>query len=427
MFKVFTVAGRGINLFFWHGLIRPLWWLSRSSFNWLLLPIYRRYRVIKQRIKTHPRFAGIRSLGHFFQRYAVYLALVTLGIFTVSNNLFARTIRPDELGSRSVWSSLIQNPLSDLIVETDTGRQTAERVDVLAVGGPSPVAAVKVTDLESTADPLVVATTVGGIGGAETGSAAVRTAVEEYVVEGGDTISSIAANFSLGSKTVLWANGLGDNDFIRPGQKLKIPAQDGVLHEVKSGDTVASIARKYGAEEQKILSANNILMAEAIQPGDQLIVPGGAPPAPPSAPAPSRTLIGGVFDRSQAPPSAPATSARFRWPTSTRRINQYYRGRWHAGIDIDGNYGTPIYAAASGRVTYASADRSGYGLHVVIDHGNGYSTLYGHASKIFVGSGQYVNQGQTIATQGCTGRCTGVHLHFEIRIGGGAVNPLGYF
>jgi len=196
---------------------------------------------------------------------------------------------------------------------------------------------------------------------------------------------------------------------------------------VQSGDTVASIARKYSADEQKILSANNILMAEAIQPGDQLIVPGGAPPTPPSAPAPSRTLIGGVFDRGQAPPSAPATSARFRWPTLSRRINQYYRGRWHAGIDIDGNYGTPIYAAGGGRVTYASADRSGYGLHVVIDHGNGYSTLYGHASKIFVRSGQSVSQGQTIAVQGCTGRCTGVHLHFEIRIGGGAINPLSYF
>jgi murein DD-endopeptidase MepM/ murein hydrolase activator NlpD len=169
-------------------------------------------------------------------------------------------------------------------------------------------------------------------------------------------------------------------------------------------------------------------IAEALQPGQEIIIPGGEPPAPP-APPPSRSgFFGQIFVRGEnAPPSAVASGARFQWPTVGRRINQYYRGRWHTGVDIDGEYSTPIYAAASGTVSFASADRSGYGLHIIVSHGNGLTTLYAHASKVFVRSGQSIRQGQTIAMQGCTGRCSGVHLHFEIRRGGVPVNPLGYF
>jgi murein DD-endopeptidase MepM/ murein hydrolase activator NlpD len=100
-------------------------------------------------------------------------------------------------------------------------------------------------------------------------------------------------------------------------------------------------------------------------------------------------------------------------------------GRMHEGIDIGVGYGTPIEAAASGTVIYAGWE-SGYGNFVVIDHGNGLATAYGHQSRIAVSNGQQVTQGQVIGYVGCTGHCFGPHLHFEVRVNGVAVDPLNY-
>jgi murein DD-endopeptidase MepM/ murein hydrolase activator NlpD len=100
-------------------------------------------------------------------------------------------------------------------------------------------------------------------------------------------------------------------------------------------------------------------------------------------------------------------------------------GRMHEGIDIGVGYGTPIAAAASGTVVYAGWE-SGYGNFVVIDHGNGLATAYGHQSRIAVSNGEAVTQGQVIGYVGCTGHCFGPHLHFEVRVNGAPVDPLGY-
>jgi murein DD-endopeptidase MepM/ murein hydrolase activator NlpD len=100
-------------------------------------------------------------------------------------------------------------------------------------------------------------------------------------------------------------------------------------------------------------------------------------------------------------------------------------GRMHEGIDIGVGYGTPIAAAASGTVVYAGWEE-GYGNVVLIDHGNGLATAYGHQSSIAVSTGEAVTQGQVIGYVGCTGHCFGPHLHFEVRINGSAVDPLGY-
>jgi murein DD-endopeptidase MepM/ murein hydrolase activator NlpD len=100
-------------------------------------------------------------------------------------------------------------------------------------------------------------------------------------------------------------------------------------------------------------------------------------------------------------------------------------GRMHEGIDIGVAYGTPIHAAASGTVIYAGW-MSGYGNLIVIDHGRGLATAYGHQSSLAAGTGQTVAQGQTIGYVGCTGHCFGPHLHFEVRVNGQPVDPLGY-
>jgi murein DD-endopeptidase MepM/ murein hydrolase activator NlpD len=138
----------------------------------------------------------------------------------------------------------------------------------------------------------------------------------------------------------------------------------------------------------------------------------------------------------QPSPAAPAgsggstgapSSSGFIWPVSGPVVSPFgYRwGRLHAGIDIGVPYGTPIHAAASGRVIYAGWE-GGYGNLVVIDHGRGLATAYAHQSRIAVGVGQSVGQGQVIGYVGCTGHCFGPHLHFEVRVNGQPVDPLGY-
>jgi murein DD-endopeptidase MepM/ murein hydrolase activator NlpD len=100
-------------------------------------------------------------------------------------------------------------------------------------------------------------------------------------------------------------------------------------------------------------------------------------------------------------------------------------GRMHEGIDIGVPYGTPIHAAAAGTVIYAGW-MSGYGNLTVIDHGHGLATAYGHQSSLAAPNGQTVSQGQVIGYVGCTGHCFGPHLHFEVRVNGQPVDPLGY-
>ena len=134
-----------------------------------------------------------------------------------------------------------------------------------------------------------------------------------------------------------------------------------------------------------------------------------------------------------AAPQAPASTGAFTWPVPcSRRITGRYgesrTGHFHAGIDIDGygNDGQPVLAAASGTVITATSSGA-YGNYVVIDHGNGYSTLYAHMSSNAVSSGSYVNAGDVIGYLGATGNATGTHCHFEVRINGSTTDPAQYF
>lgn len=132
----------------------------------------------------------------------------------------------------------------------------------------------------------------------------------------------------------------------------------------------------------------------------------------------------------------------FRWPTYCQTITSYYGNRvhpvygttkFHSGIDIGATYGNTIMAAASGTVILVNEPcpgcnkgGTGYGNYCIIDHGNGYTTLYGHARDIYVSVGQKVKAGQSIGEVGSTGTSTGAHLHFEIRKDGSTKNPLNY-
>ena len=255
-----------------------------------------------------------------------------------------------------------------------------------------------------------------------------RQEVISYQVQNGDTIGGIASKFGISVNTILWANGLTSRSYIRPGDTLKILPASGLLHKVARGDTIGKIASKYQAKAEDIIKANNLQENGAdIVVGEELIIPGGVKPATYTSTASSNNSYKPLSNVTAPSPSVdtPAGSG-YLWPAGVRRITQYYGWR-HTGLDIAGPVGTPLYASKSGTVKISQCGwNGGYGCYIILDHGGGVQTLYGHASQLYVSAGDSVSQGQTIAAMGSTGRSTGPHIHFEVRINGARLNPLKY-
>lgn len=247
-----------------------------------------------------------------------------------------------------------------------------------------------------------------------------RSEIISYKVETGDTISTIAQKFSITTDTIKWANDL-TSDAIKPGQTLKILPVAGVSYIVKSGDTLQSVAKKYSAEAQAIVDFpfNDIPDDFSLKQGQLLIIPDGSPPQLKlSKPRPKYLAQG----PQSAAFSAPG-GAQFIWP-SGGSITQYYAW-YHPGVDI-ANSSAPGIAASDGGIVVVAGwpDGYGYGNRVVIDHGNGYRSLYAHLSNVYVSVGEKVSRGQLVGQMGSTGRSTGTHLHLEIHYKGVPLNPL---
>lgn len=246
-----------------------------------------------------------------------------------------------------------------------------------------------------------------------------RDKVEDYMVKSGDTLASIGKKFGVSVDSIKWASNI-KTDTITPGQKLQVPPVTGVVHKVTAGENIYTIAKKYSTDPQKIVNFifNDFadLDTFALTPGQTLVVPDGIPEEEKPRVAPSSQ-----FAQIQAGVKG---AGQFIWPTSGT-ITQYYVW-YHQALDIANASSPPIIAADTGTVVYAGFDYSGYGNHIIIDHGNGYQTLYGHLSYLGVSAGQAVTQGERIGTMGSTGRSTGTHLHFEIRSGGALLNPLNF-
>ena len=206
--------------------------------------------------------------------------------------------------------------------------------------------------------------------------------------------------------------------YIKPRQKLTIPPVTGVLHKVKKGDTVDSLAKKYDAEEKDIKTFNTL--GDSLAVGETVMIPNGRIIYTQTP----RNYVRSTEGAYETP--VVASGGKMYYPNSCRKISQYYRGWIHTGVDMNCPWGSAIRAADSGVVTRVQYLRYGYGYNVIIDHGGGKQTLYGHLSQINVSKGQSVSKGQVIALEGSTGRSTGPHLHFEVIINGSRVNPLNY-
>jgi len=262
-----------------------------------------------------------------------------------------------------------------------------------------------------------------------------REDVITYTVDAGDSVFGIAKAFNLHPETVLWANydTLKDNpELLSPGMVLNIPPANGVYYTWKEGDTLDGVAGQFKARAEDILSwpGNHLdLVSPEVKPGQSLLVPGGKrefvqwiiPTIPRGRAGVSRSVYGpGACEGGYEGAYGTGT---FIWPSGNHFLsgNDFWSG--HLGIDIAGATGDGIFASDSGVIVFAGWTTGGYGYMVMIDHGNGYQTLYGHMSVVSIHCGQSVNQGGYIGAIGSTGNSTGSHLHFEIRYGGGFINP----
>lgn len=252
-----------------------------------------------------------------------------------------------------------------------------------------------------------------------------------YIVKAGDNLSSISHRFGVKVSTVLWANGLTVKSSIAPQQKIRIPPTDGVYYNVKKGETLSEIAQVHGIELSKVQAYNRL--QNKIKVGQEIFLPEAKRIFVQQKPEIKPTINSGItryVPQKTNEIKVGALGYRLRRPTKGV-LTQGYHNR-HFALDIANAKNTPIYAAADGVVIKESHSgwNYGYGRYIVIDHGNGVETLYGHNNVTKVGVGEKVKKGQLIALMGNTGRVfgrTGIHLHFEVRIGGRKVNPNIYF
>jgi murein DD-endopeptidase MepM/ murein hydrolase activator NlpD len=228
----------------------------------------------------------------------------------------------------------------------------------------------------------------------------------------------------LEPETILWGNEwLSSVGVLQIGDTLKIMPTDGVLHTVKEGDTLETLERLHGTPAQEILeyfgNGFDLTQHPQLSEGQEIIVPHGTSPI--------------VWFEAQAPAAANYSdkypnlgTGYYVWPLAPPyQLTQEYWGG-HPAIDIDTYFRQPIFAADTGTVAFSGWDDTGYGNLVIIDHGNGYQTYYGHNEANLVGPGQTVMKGQQIAESGSTGNSTGEHLDFRILYGGSFLNPLEY-
>ena len=233
-----------------------------------------------------------------------------------------------------------------------------------------------------------------------------------YKVKSGDTISGIAKKFGLTNiSTLISVNDIGNVRQLGAGQKLKIPSVDGIVYTVKAGDSLNSIATANKIKLENLLDVNE-LTSETLTVGQQLFLPGVG--------LDQKTLqsrMGELF-------MIPITS-KFRWTSPYGWRADPFTGvrSFHTGTDMACPEGTPILAAMSGRISEVGNNRT-YGNYIIINHGNGYQTVYAHMSKTISKKGQWVTQGSKIGLVGSTGYSTGPHLHFMVYKNGNRIDPM---
>jgi murein DD-endopeptidase MepM/ murein hydrolase activator NlpD len=231
-----------------------------------------------------------------------------------------------------------------------------------------------------------------------------------YTVKRGDSVSAIAAAFSISMDAIIASNNISNARLLREGEPLKIPNMDGIPYTAKNGDSLSRISQSMGVPLEAILDANDI-QRDAISAGQLIFIPGAR-----MRTEDLKLALGELFIY---PLKGARLSSQFGWrndPISGVR-------RHHAAIDLAAPTGTTVKAAMDGKVSTVGFN-STYGKYIILSHGGDYQTMYAHLSRILVQNGVYVNQGTVIGRVGSTGRSTGPHLHFAVYKNKRAINPL---
>ena len=236
------------------------------------------------------------------------------------------------------------------------------------------------------------------------------------VVRKGDTIYALSRRHDVTVRAIIGANHLKPPYLLYPGQTLRRPAT--ASHLVKKGDTVYSLSRKYSLDMTRFVRLNALKKPYILAIGQKLKVPGER--------AYTRTQ---TSKRASLPAPPPRSGKGFLWPLKGRLLSSFGpkdKGYHNDGINIAAKSGSYISAAESGVVVHANHKIKGFGKLILIRHSNGWITAYAHTSSILVKKGQSVKRGQAIARVGQTGGVKSPQLHFEMRKGSRAVNPVRY-
>ena len=419
-------------------ILKPTKTILRFIFYKILVRGYGFYFSLIKRLgweKFKGNFLSFLLSEKITHIFAGFLILITI-FFNLSNKTKAGDISDN--AHKTIMAGLVQSEFGDLgedelIEETaDEGNEFSSlpqsySEDLTAIKS-QPQTIVKSPDELGEEDNLATINQEGSaiikpeIATTKT-TKQTRTEIIYYTVKPGDTISTIADEFSISVNTILWENNLSAYSLIRPGNKLTILPTTGVTHNVARGENIGQIAKKYGIEENKIIEANNLTETDKLAVGKKLIIPEGRKISYTTTVAASYTGLSVIKDLIIPPAAQPAIN-KMNWPTEGHRITQYYSWR-HLAIDIANKIGTPLYAADTGVIEYAGWS-TGYGNNIIINHGGGKKTRYAHLSKFYVKKGQEVDKGDPIGAMGSTGWSTGSHLHFEVIIDGRKYNPLNY-
>jgi murein DD-endopeptidase MepM/ murein hydrolase activator NlpD len=261
-----------------------------------------------------------------------------------------------------------------------------------------------------------------------------------YHVEAGDSLSGIARKFGVSQDTIVWENSLTNVHSLKAGTTLSILPVDGVSHTAKADDTITSLAKKYGVSAESIAKQNGLgedakltAAAKVIIPGARKAVSTYVATTGASTGTYAAYRAGSEVDGAMIIANA-AEDKTGKWmvkPTPGVYTTYFGSRAGHWAVDIADRSMPDIVAAADGTVVKSQCGwNGGYGCMVVVDHGDGFQTLYGHMNRIDVAVGDAVTQGGTLGQMGATGRVygkTGIHLHFEVIDNGKKKNPLAYY
>lgn len=274
-------------------------------------------------------------------------------------------------------------------------------------------------------------------------------AAELYTVQPGDTLRAISRKTGAGSEAIARANTIAPPFIVKVGDRLAIPA--GRYHLVEPGETGIAIARAYGVDWSRIVADNELTEPYILRAGQRILIPRAAPLTLAERAAAFHLDIDDIVTGSQpalaeaAQPAKASPSPRrilpptaaialptalrggFLWPvngTVLKRFGPAGAGQRNDGIKIGVPRSTPVLAASDGVVAYTGAEVAGLGGLVILKHGSGWTSVYGHNEQILVQRGQSVKQGQAVALSGDTGFADRPELHFELRRGRTPVDPL---